>query len=900
MEQTSLSLGKKKKRGCYACYTGCFCIVTAVILYFFISNGKSMVWDCDGVYQHFNSLVYYGKYLRGILRNLLENHVLSVPLWDMSIGYGADILTTLNYYVFGDPLALTAVFVPAEYTEYLYAFLAFLRLYLSGCFFLAYCRYHQNEARASVLGALTYAFSGFALYVFARHPFFMNPMMYFPLLLIGIDRIFDRKKPWLFIWMTALMAISNFYFFYMACIQMFLYAVVSYVKRFGRIRGRELAGWFFRFVGYFLIGTCIAAVTLLPSAVYVLGTGRMSADNQIPLLYELPLYASFPGDFLRVAYGTERAQNYTVIGMAPLVLIALMVLFLRRKRFTHLKAGFLILTVILLTPFCGHVMNGFSYAANRWMWGYIMLLSYILVKVYPELFRLERREKLGLAVLVVLYCAVALPVRHFENLFDPPANPSFTLLLAVLMLAALCASIVLSGRQRIRRALPAFFYVMTLAGLVLNVWDLYSPDGSAGYLSRFRAQGQPYAMLTDKSECYPVKELEDDSGFYRYDQYGVVAHENTAMQNRLNGTDYYFSVSNGAVSKFLADLYVAARWDHMYDNLDGRTMLDRLAAVKYFVVRKGRKAYLPYSYDEKAGGSKGFKVFESDETLPFGYTYRYFVPQDEFEELPAERKQQSLMQGAVTEQSSLPQAELSFSEERPDFTVIPDEHVAVDGKRFTVSEAGASVTFAFEGQQDCETYLVMKNLQFEGAAKYFAMLASMGKVSKKIYVYTRRHNFYRGYDDYLCNLGSSGQPGEITLQFPAVGTYTLDDLYIICQPMDAVDAQTAALREDVLGNVEFADNRITGTISLDAPKMLVLSMAYSEGWSALVDGKEQELKQVNDMYPGLELSPGEHTVELRYMTPYLREGLLISALGLAALCLLCIVRNRVKRRPRQL
>lgn len=900
MEQASLNRGKKNGLGCYLRYTGYFCIVLSVMLFIFASNDKSMVWDCDGVYQHFNSLVYYGKYLRGILRNLWENHVLSVPLWDMSIGYGSDILTTLNYYVFGDPLALTSVFVPAKYTEYLYGFLTILRLYLAGAFFLGYCRYHQNEARASVLGALTYAFSGFAIYVFARHPFFMNPMMYFPLLLIGIDRIFDRKKPWLFIGITALMAVSNFYFFYMACILMFLYAVVSYVKRFGRIRAKELAGWFFKFVGYFLIGTCIAAVTLLPSAMYVLETGRMSAENQIPLIYELPLYASYLGDLLRVAYATERAQNYTVLGMAPLVVIALMVLFARRKRLTHLKVGFLMLTAILLTPFLGHIMNGFSYAANRWMWGYIMLLSYILVRIYPELFHLERKEKRRLLVLGLLYLAVALPVMCLEAVLDPAVNPPVARFLALLMLALLGASVLLSERPRIKRALPVFFYVMTLAGLILNVWDLYSPDGSAGYLGRFRAQGQPYAMLTDKSEFYPVKELADDSGFYRYDQYGVVAHENTAMQNRLHSTDYYFSVSNGAVSRFFADLCAAARWDHMYDNLDGRTMLDRLAAVKYFVVKKGGKAYLPYSYDEKVGGSKKYKVFKSDETLPFGYTYKYAVSREVFDSMPVERKQQTLMQGAVTEQSSLPQAELSFCETRPDLTFAPDEHITIDGNRFVVSEGGAKLTLSFEGQPDSETYLVMKNLQFEGAEKYIVMVASMGDVSKKIYVYTKRHNFYRGYDDYLCNLGFSGQPQEITLQFPAAGTYTLDEFYVVSQPVVQVDAQTAALREDVLENVEFSDNRISGTISLDEPKMLVLAMAYSKGWTALVDGKEQEIRQVNDMYPGLELSAGDHTVELRYRTPYLREGLLISALGLVALCLLFFARSMAKRRSTQL
>ena len=71
--------------------------------------------------------MYYGKYLRGIIKNIFIYHQFSIPLWDFSIGYGGDILTTLHYYVLGDPLTLLSIFVPMKYTEYLYIFLILLR-----------------------------------------------------------------------------------------------------------------------------------------------------------------------------------------------------------------------------------------------------------------------------------------------------------------------------------------------------------------------------------------------------------------------------------------------------------------------------------------------------------------------------------------------------------------------------------------------------------------------------------------------------------------------------------------------------------------------------------------------------------------------------------------------------
>mgnify|MGYP002225045529 CR=1 FL=1 len=65
-------------------------------------------------------------------------HKLELPMWDMNIGYGSDILTTLHYYVIGDPLTLLSVFVPADKTEVLYEVLDFSEDLSGGDFFLVF------------------------------------------------------------------------------------------------------------------------------------------------------------------------------------------------------------------------------------------------------------------------------------------------------------------------------------------------------------------------------------------------------------------------------------------------------------------------------------------------------------------------------------------------------------------------------------------------------------------------------------------------------------------------------------------------------------------------------------------------------------------------------------------
>ena len=92
----------------------------------------------------------------------------------MQIGLGSDVLTTLHYYVIGDPLNLLSVFVPDEkYMELFYNTMVLVRIYLAGLAFSAYCRYHGQKPYSTLLGAMVYDFC-FWVIIAVRHPYFFK------------------------------------------------------------------------------------------------------------------------------------------------------------------------------------------------------------------------------------------------------------------------------------------------------------------------------------------------------------------------------------------------------------------------------------------------------------------------------------------------------------------------------------------------------------------------------------------------------------------------------------------------------------------------------------------------------------------------------------------------------
>ena len=136
---------------------------------------------------------------------------------------------------------------------------------------------------------------------------------------------------------------------------------------------------------------------------------------------------------------------------------------------------------------------------------------------------------------------------------------------------------------------------------------------------------------------------------------------------------------------------------------------------------------------------------------------------------------------------------------------------------------------------------------------------------------------------------------KVDITFPKKGIYKLQDLEIWCQPHQTLAAQAQALREETLENISIGPSSITGDLNVSQNKILCLAIPWLDGWRAYLDGEQVPLLHANTAFMAIEVPAGEHEVELRYMLPGLRSGLLISCAGI--LCLLCLaIAGRRKRR----
>lgn len=869
-KETVLRKNGIDKRRYYLLYTLVFVITAVMVNFAFIRRGLTYVCDVDAFTQHSVALGYYGEWLRDFFRTLFTEHRFEFRNFDFSIGMGADVVKALNYYAIGDPLNLVSVFFPERYTAQLYTFLAMLRYYLAGMAFSAYCFERKHSSFYGVLtSSLIYVFSTFGVLAGINHAFFINPMIYLPLIFIAVEKILKNKNPIYLALIVCVAEVSNFYFFYMLVFATVAYVFIRLFTLYGTGLKKMLAP-LVRIGVSAVGGVLLGAVIFLPVALSFLSDSRVSVEHTYPLLYGLSYYFNlavamvYPNGFL----------PWTVVGSTAIFLYAVVALLLRRKRHTGLKIALFICVVGLCLPAFGGFSNGFSYACNRWCFIFTFVLAYATSLTWKDLFLLKNKVKsLIITALPMLYigCCFYLPYTSRTKLkIYLVVFMAFTLLVF--------ASSFIFRSAKIRRLLQCGMVMLNIASLALNGFVMTDSATAKFYtgsdVSAFASE--EYAAVEEYTE------LKGDNSFYRYTSDYLEINDAT----RRNGysTQYYWSLSDGYISDFQDSIYLNESFYQYYNGFDDSAVLNSLSCVKYYYDKQGRKGTVPFGFEKTE--TEG--LYENRYALPVAYTYDSYIMRDELDTLETSaEKQQAFMKGVVLEEepTALAKAEVSYKIERPEFELISDsDDITVENNTFTVKKSNASATMLIKAPVSGETYLSIRNLRFSATAdpeiifiKLDAVEKSGSGESKELKYYTPAYRFYAGKADYDICLGYSEDGySRVTVSFGAKGSYSFDELCLVVQDMAYYTEGVRDLSEDVLENVEIGTDVIKGTVSVDESKLLCFAVPYSKGWKAYVDGVEQTVLKANIMHLGIELSAGDHEIELRYTTPEMKLGAIIS------------------------
>ena len=868
---------KTKKYNAYIYYTLIFTITAIAVFWIFIKTGKSFIWQNDGFNQHYLILNDFNVALRNIFNN-------GMSLFSWNLGLGLDVIGQYSYYILGDIFSYLSLLFSMDNLKYAYQILILFRIYCVGIAFIIYCRYNKKDDFNTIIGAIIYTFSGYILAASIRHPYFTNPAIMLPFVFLGIDKILKEDKYIYFTVSIAILAIMNYYFLYMITILAVIYAIVKFITDFKDQGINVFWTKFGKTVFHYIVGVMVAGIILLPTAYTFLNSDRTGVSYTY---YDMEYYEKL----FFMQHGTPFWSAIYVSIISTLMLPIAVLNLKKNKENINTLINIAICVLILVVPFLGSVMNGFSFQSNRWCFAYTFYMAYMVVINLRKNLKYNKKEIFSILALSILYIILSIFATNVDRNF---------ILMTIVTMGLLIATIVYRKYSiQTRKICKVLLLLITCINIAFSAQNLYSRNGK-NYADEFLKMSnieEHYQSNRgeiaefDKAIDY-IKERDDT--FYRIGT-TVYSYNNMSAYYDYNGLNSFLSLGNGYVTRFAKELLVLGNTNTISLNeLDARTKLTTFLGCKYYIVPVNKTSYVPYGYKLKKE-YVATKVYENENNLPIGIFYDSYISKEDYEKLPVLEKEQALLETATVENiSKIEKTNINYNKDLAETIKDTSKEVnyTILNETFYLKEKIFYINF--DEVENCELYLYFDNLEYDSTDKYYVKVRYKDVDKYQKVEDSVASPYYLETPNILFNLGYMDKhSGMITVELTGDGNYTYDNLKLLAVPIDKYEQSIAKLKETPFEVQEVGEDFIKGNISNSRSGILQISTSYSRGWKALVDGKEAEVINVNTGFIGIPLNEGEHEIYLTYSTPWLRVGIVVSVLGILMLMII-IIKQKLK------
>lgn len=538
-------------------------------------------------------------------------------LWNWSIDLGSSFVGALGFYVLGSPFAWLSFLFPAELYPYLTGWLYMMKYAAAGAFAYGYIKMFANKKYA-VLGSVLYAFSGFQCVNLIFHHFH-DAVAFFPLMLIGYEKLVrEGKKGWLALG-VCVNAFVNYYFF----IQEVIFLILYFLCREGLNiwKKRKLIGSFF-VEG--ILGVGMAGVLFLPSVFFTMQNPRIT--RLLPLnhwfysgkrdLLQVVHTLFFPGELMSSQSCIKEFDWSSWSAYLPMIGLTMALCFILKNWKSWITKIIVICLIATGIPVLNSVFGMFSDTNyHRWLFMLILLMSLASALVMEDRARYPLK-KISLIIGAFMILATVGSYWWSENKFQLIYQPdtffvwSMTGILGVLFTGI----IVIACRNN-----KSFYLCMFMGIAVFSIF-------TTGYTSEL------YHRNSDRS---PQEYYDRIMAFHDIkipdNRYRIASDDNTLLMTAsLPGTGSFTSMVNGSIYKF----YETLGTSRPVFTPKGPEGLRALLGGKYYVsaqVEEGKEC-LQTIYS----GEKTFYLYEHHLTVPIGSAYDNYMTESQFQKIPKE------------------------------------------------------------------------------------------------------------------------------------------------------------------------------------------------------------------------------------------------------------------------
>lgn len=774
---------------------------------------------------------------------------------------------------------------------------------------------NKCDISTSAFGLL-YAFSGYFI-AYYWNIMWLDAVVVFPLVMLGIWYIIEKGKPQLYICSLAFVMMTNYYMAYMTCILSVVFFLYFYFSHYSlgdkmhndiiiKAKYKKTAGVTifnsrflvrgFTFAGSSVLAAMIAAFALLP-VFFILQTSS-ATNSSFPSSFST--YFNIFDFFANHMAGVEPTIRSSGDAVYPniycgIITLILVPLFMFSKKFslkekiaTTAVIGFFFLSFNI--NILNYIWHGFHFPNDlpyRFSFAYSFFMIFIAYRVITKIGRIGGKEILMSA------CGVAAFSVIVEKIGS--ANVDQTVVWTTVSFAIVYA-VILAFLKNPKYA-KASISILLLTAVCAEILIADTPNYKVTQTKEsYTKSYEDTAAVIDK-----IEELEGEDGFYRMElatlltrmdnswfyypgvsTFTSMAYEKVAnlqyclglYGNEINSYTYNCQTGlyNSMMSlKYIVDNHSYVPTDNYKPVMDGNFLFTKVDTHNDMTIYKNNY-WLPVAFSVNEGTDVNWVHNNGDE---YRNDINPFASQNDFY-FNASGVADILepLKGVVSDTRNVEEVD-AVSVEDGSFNVY----------KTNTSEKSNEITFKYEVAETQNIYVYID------AADVDSALISAGGFT---------YNQSIDNDPYILDVGTVKAGTDLYISYSIKDDKISSSVnqYVYGMNKDKfIDAYNKINAGGVLDVTKNTESRIEGTIKLAEGKMVYTSIPYDEGWAVYVDGvklDDSAIVRVGDALMGVYMDSGEHTVEFKYSPRGFALGLGVSAVGILLFVLMLILKKKEK------
>lgn len=771
-------------------------------------------------------------------------------LYSWNLGLGSDFVALYAYYL-ASPMNWFLTLCPEGLVIEFMTFTTWIKIALAGLFFFIFLKehfqligkdgkYHLLTVMPALVFSTAYAFSGFVA-TYSWNIMWMDCIALTPLIILGLERLVKQNKPMLYYITLAISVLSNFYISMIICIFLVLYFVILFFEqKKGKIKACMNFAWFSLLAG----GT--GAILLIPEAIILSYSGSESilpdtVEWYFGIIEEL-------GRLCTTATPYEGNDHWPNLYCGAFtVLLVVMYVLNKRIKWSHKIPRVLLLGLFIVSfanNYLDFVWHGLRFPTSL-PGRQSFLFIFVMLLVGFETYRKRKGNEVWHAIAAATLCMVVLIISL--NKTNTAITESYSFMITEVFIIAYMMCFVLKRivGKKTRPIIRVFAFTLAMAEIIMNmaITGFYSLSRTSYF-----AKVEDYENLIEMAEADAIEEAgEGEQIFYRIEDTERKTKNDDSLYGYPSAT-IFSSLMNIDVSKFFQKVYMEGGKNYYCYN--GATpVISSMLSVKYMLSdnAEGENALRTL-----VGQSGSYYLYENNYCLPLGF----MMSEEAIENWDND-------QGNKINQIN----SLATALDAEDYMLV-----RISNPDIVVEEGKTTITCLSDGfyyvrHQGCDASNL--NIRINGGA--------ITRYSKTTH-------------SYLFEIGECKKGDVITITNSASDEV---NFYVYKMNMNAVNQAYETLLKQTMVTEVYTDTNIKGYIDVEEEGRLIFSIPDESGWSLYVDGEEMEIEYFKDTFISVHLTEGHHEIELRYMTPGLAVGAVLSAVCVGLFVVTMFVRKKL-------